>query len=66
MRISQRLELKLAQDRSLHGATLEAAGRFTTWISSSKLVFFPAYTAHGLGHFEDLQGEEQPFRLECL
>jgi molecular chaperone HtpG len=52
MLIPERLEEKLAQDRSLRRAVDDALAEFGPWLRESKLPFFPDYTDHGAGHVE--------------
>lgn len=52
MLIPERLEEKLAQDRSLRRAVDDAVAEFGPWLRESRLPFFPDYTNHGAGHVE--------------
>jgi hypothetical protein len=52
MQIPERLEAKLAEDRSLRSSVDAALSDFGPWLAESKLPFFPDYTNHGAEHVE--------------
>jgi molecular chaperone HtpG len=52
MRIPERLEAKLAEDRSLRSSVDAAMSEFGPWLAESRLPFFPDYTNHGAEHVE--------------
>lgn len=52
MRLPEKLDTKLAENRLYHSSVLESLDFFAKWFKSSGLPFFPEYTDHGPDHVE--------------
>jgi hypothetical protein len=50
IKIPEAIDSKLRPDSSLFGEVVSTLDGLEQWIADSKVVFFPEYTDHGVGH----------------